>query len=240
MSNIEVNDISSTPIDSGGVDIGTMVTVAGDVIASFPKPPETIKDEEVFLVLTTKKGLSKKLNYKNFNKIRGTVTAIKLAEDDELVSVDVLFGKKDIIIYTKEGGAIRISTDDVRECGRAAYGISTIDLAGNDEVVGTAIINKNHKYIVVLTSKGKMKLCNLNQFKTMKRKSPTLQLTRLEKNEVVVNVKSVKLSNKIMVYTQFTENEFKVKDIPELTRNHPCKKMITLKNKDVVLELVVE
>ena len=71
MSNIEVNDISSTPIDSGGVDIGTMVTVAGDVIASFPKPPETIKDEEVFLVLTTKKGLSKKLSYKNFNKIRG-------------------------------------------------------------------------------------------------------------------------------------------------------------------------
>ena len=38
-----------------------------------------------------------------------------------------------------------------------------------------------------------MKLCNLNQFKTMKRKSPTLQLTRLEKNEVVVNVKSVKI-----------------------------------------------
>ena len=240
MSNIDVNDISSTPIDSGGIDISTMVTVAGNIVTSFPKPPETIENQEVFLVLTTKKGLSKKLSYKNFQKIRGTVTAIKLADDDELVSVDVLFGKKDIVIYTKEGGAIRISTDDIRECGRAAYGIATIDLAGNDEVAGTAIINKNHKYIVVLTSKGKMKLCNLNQFKTMKRKSPTLQLTRLEKNEVVVCVKSVKMTNKVMVYTQFTENEFKVKDIPELTRNHPCKKMVTLKNKDIVLELVVE
>lgn len=240
MSNIDVNDISSTPVDSGGVDISTMVTVAGSIVTSFPKPPETIENQEVFLVLTTKKGLSKKLSYKNFQKIRGTVTAIKLADDDELVSVDVLFGKKDIVIYTKEGGAIRISTDDIRECGRAAYGIATIDLAGNDEVAGTAIINKNHKYIVVLTSKGKMKLCNLNQFKTMKRKSPTLQLTRLEKNEVVVCVKSVKLTDKVMIYTQFTENEFKVKEIPELTRNHPCKKMITLKNKDVVLELVVE
>ena len=240
MSNIDVNDISSTPIDSGGIDISTMVTVAGNIVTSFPKPPETIKDEEVFLVLTTKKGLSKKLSYKNFQKIRGTVTAIKLAEDDELVSVDVLFGNKDIIIYTKEGGAIRISVGDIRECGRAAYGIATIDLAGDDEVAGTAIINKNHKYIVVATNKGKMKLCNLNQFKTMKRKSPTLQLTRLEKNEVVVSVKSVKLTGKIMVYTQFTEHEFKVKEIPELTRNHPCKKMIPLKNKDVVLELVVE
>jgi hypothetical protein len=55
-----------------------------------------------------------------------------------------------------------------------------------------------------------------------------------------VNIKSVKASDKVMVYTQFTENEFKVKDIPELMRNHPCKKMVVLKNKDVVLELVVE
>ena len=85
-----------------------------------------------------------------------------------------------------------------------------------------------------------MKLCNLNQFKTMKRKSPTLQLTRLEKNEVVACVKSVKMTNKIMVYTQFSEYEFKVKEIPELTRNHPCKKMVPLKNKDVVMEVVVE
>jgi hypothetical protein len=74
----------------------------------------------------------------------------------------------------------------------------------------------------------------------MKRRSATLQLCRLEKNEVIVNIKSVKVSDKVMVYTQFTENEFKVKDIPELMRNHPCKKMVTLKNKDVVLELVVE
>lgn len=240
MSNIDVNDISSTPVDSGGVDISTMVTVAGNVLTSFPKPPETIKDEEVYLVLTTKKGLSKKLSYKNFQKIRGTVTAIKLSDDDELVSVDVLFGKKDMIIYTREGGGIRISTDDIRECGRAAYGIATIDLAGNDEVVGTTIINKNHKYMVVLTSKGKMKKCELKLFKTMKRRSATLQLCRLEKNEVIVNIKSVKAGDKVMVYTQFTENEFKVKDIPELMRNHPCKKMVTLKNKDVVLELVVE
>jgi DNA gyrase subunit A len=240
MSEIDVNDISSTPIDSGGIDLGTMVTVAGNIVASFPKPPETIKDEEVFLVLTTKKGLSKKLSYKNFQKIRGSVTSIKLAEDDELVSVDVLFGKKDMIIYTRDGGGVRISIDDIRECGRAAYGLSVIELANGDEVVGTTIINKNHKFIVIATNKGKMKKCALAQFKTMKRKAATLQLSRLEKNEVIVSVKSVKSTDNVMVYTQFVEYEFKVKDIPELTRNHPCKKLITLKNRDVVLELVVE
>ena len=240
MSEIDVNEISSTPIDSGGVDLGSMVTVAGNIVASFPKPPETIEGKETYIVLTTKKGLSKKLGYKNFKTIRGTVIATKLAEDDELVSVDVLYGKKDMVVYTREGGGVRISTDDIRECGRAAYGLSAIDLAGNDEVVGTTIINKNHKYILVVTNKGKMKKCTLSTFKTMKRKSPTLQLSRLEKNEVIVAVKSVKDSNKFMIYTQHVEQEFKVKDIPELTRQHPCKKMMGVKTGDKVIDVVIE
>ena len=240
MSEIDVNDISSTPIDSGGVDLGSMVTVAGNIVASFPKPPETIEGKETYIVLTTKKGLSKKLSYKNIKTIRGTVIATKLSDDDELVSVDVLYGKKDMVIYTREGGGVRISTDDIRECGRAAYGLSVIELAGNDEVVGTTIINKNHKYILVVTNKGKMKKCTLSTFKTMKRKSPTLQLSRLDKNEVIVSVKSVKDSNKFMVYTQHVEQEFKVKDIPELTRQHPCKKIMGVKTGDKVIDVVVE
>lgn len=240
MSEIDVNDISSTPVDSGGVDLNSMVNVAGNIVASFPKPSEEIDGEETYIVLTTKKGLSKKLSYKNIKKIRGTVMAIKLSEDDELVSVDVLYGKKDMIIYTREGGGVRISTDDIRECGRAAYGLSVIELAGDDEVLGTTIINKRHKYILVVTNKGKMKKCTLSTFKTMKRKSPTLQLSRLEKNEIIVSVNSVKDSDKFIVYTQLIEEEFKVKDIPELTRQHPCKKMLGVKVGDKVIDVVVE
>ena len=144
-----------------------------------------------------------------------------------------------MILYTKNGGGVRISTDDVRECGRAAYGLSVIDLADNDEVLGTTIINKNHKYMLIVTNKGKMKKCTLSTFKTMKRKSQTLQLTRLEKNEYIVSVNSVKDSNSFMVYTQHVEHEMKVKDIPELTRQHPCKKIIPVKTGDKVIDVVI-
>ena len=239
MSEIDINELSSTPIDSGGVDLNTMITVAGGVVASFPKPEEEIEGKETFLVLTTKKGLSKKLGYKNIKKIRGTVSAIKLADDDELVSVDVLYGKKDIVVYTKEGGGVRISTDDIRECGRAAYGLSVIDMVDGDEVVGTTIIDKRHKYLLIVTNKGKFKKCSLSTFKTMKRKSQTLQLSRLDKNEVIVGVRSVKDSDKFMVYTNHVEEEFKVKDIPELTRQHPCKKLMVVKGGDKVIDVVI-
>lgn len=240
MSEIDVNDISSTPIDSGGVDLGTMIPVAGNIVTAFPKPEDEVEGKETYLVLTTKKGLSKKMCYKNIKKIRGTVIAIKLADDDELVSVDVLYGKKDMIIYTRDGGGVRISTDDIRECGRAAFGLSTIELAGDDEVIGTAIINKNHKYMLVVTSKGKMKKCTLSTFKTMKRKEPTLQLSRLEKNEYIVSVNSVKQSDKFMVYSQHIEQEFKVKDVPELTRQHAAKKMMGVKSGDRILDVVID
>lgn len=240
MSEIKVDDISSTPIDSTGVDLNNMITVAGSVVSTFPKPPESIDGQETYIVLTTKNGLSKKLAYKNIKKIRGTSSSIKLADDDELVSVDVLYGNKDMIVYTKEGGGVRINSDDIRECGRAAYGLSVIDLADGDEVIGTTIINQKHKYILVVTNKGRMKKCTLSTFNTMKRKSPTLQLTRLDKSEHIISVKSVKDSNKFMVYTQHIEEEFKVKDIPELTRQHPCKKLMGVKTGDKVIDVVIQ
>lgn len=73
----------------------------------------------------------------------------------------------------------------------------------------------------------------------MKRKSQTLQLSRLEKNEVIVGVRSVKDSDKFMVYTNHVEEEFKVKDIPELTRQHPCKKLMGVKGGDKVIDVVI-
>ena len=68
MSNIDVNDISSTPIDSGGIDLSSMINVAGEVLTAFPKPEDEIEGHETYLVLTTRKGLSKKMCYKNIQK----------------------------------------------------------------------------------------------------------------------------------------------------------------------------
>lgn len=237
MSEVKVNDLTSTPEGSTGVKLSNIINVNGHIIGAFPKP----KKESTYVVLTTKKGLSKKLAYKNINKIRGTVVAIKLADDDELVSVDILSDEsKDMIVYTREGGGIRINSDDIRECGRAAYGLSVITLADGDEVIGTTMIDNKDKYILVITNKGRMKKCTLSTFETMKRKSQTLQISRLGKNEQIVYIKSVKNSDIFMVYTMFTEEEFKVKDIVELNRLHECKKVMKISSKDRVLDVVIK
>ena len=102
------------------------------------------------------------------------------------------------------------------------------------------MINNRDKYILVVTNKGRMKKCTLSTFETMKRKSATLQISRLSKNEEIVGIKSVKDSDKFMVYTMFMEEEFKVRDIEELNRLHECKKVMKIPAKDRVLDIVIK
>ena len=63
----------------------------------------------------------------------------------------------------------------------------------NENVIKEFIDNKD-KYILVITNKGRMKKCTLSTFETMKRKSQTLQISRLGKNEQIAYIKSVKNS----------------------------------------------
>ena len=65
MREIDVNDISSTPVDSGGIDLTTMISVAGTIVASFPKPADEIDGkEELNLVEDDKEFLAVKKEYK--------------------------------------------------------------------------------------------------------------------------------------------------------------------------------
>src|SRR5690625_3462671 len=66
----------------------------------------TVKEflEEHYLFFTTKNGLSKRVSLSNFANIRkGGLIAINLRENDELISVRLTDGTKDIVIATKKG-----------------------------------------------------------------------------------------------------------------------------------------
>ncbi|MDV2888465.1 DNA gyrase C-terminal beta-propeller domain-containing protein, partial [Alkalihalophilus pseudofirmus] len=60
--------------------------------------------DDWYLFFTTKKGLSKRTTLEQFANIRrGGLRAINLREDDELISVRLTDGEKQIMIGTKDG-----------------------------------------------------------------------------------------------------------------------------------------
>ena len=75
--------------------------------------------------------------------------AVNLREDDELISVRLTDGNKDIIIGTKNGQLIRFHETDVRSMGRTATGVKGITLDSNDEVIGMEVLEESTEILIV-------------------------------------------------------------------------------------------
>ena len=86
-------------------------------------------DDDWFLFFTTKHGISKRSPLSSFAHIRNNgLIALHLREEDELISVRLTDGDKEIIIGTKNGLLIRFHETDVRSMGRTATGVKGITL----------------------------------------------------------------------------------------------------------------
>jgi len=92
------------------------------------------------LILATAKGMVKKTSIKDFENMRTSgLIAIRLREDDSLVSVRDTSGEDDIFILTKMGKSIRFPEKNVRPMGRATSGVRGIRLGASDDVIGMEV-----------------------------------------------------------------------------------------------------
>jgi len=107
-----------------------------------------------------------------FDTIRKTgLVAIKIADDDELISVNMTDGTKDIFIITKNGKGIRFNEKDVRETGRNTIGVRAITMSKDDVLVSISIINKSdeNKYILTVTENGYAKTTLSKEYRCQNR-----------------------------------------------------------------------
>jgi DNA gyrase subunit A len=116
-----------------------------------------------YLVMVTKKGQTKKTEFKEYDSRNTTLVAINLNEDDELVAVRTTSGQNDMLLFTRNGQGIRFSEDDLRPMGRATQGVRGIKLREGDEVVA-ATSNIDGDEVLLVTSGGYGKRTATDQF----------------------------------------------------------------------------
>ena len=159
-------------------------------------------EEDAYFIFTTKTGITKRTSLSNFANIRTNgLIAISLKEDDELISVRLTDGTKDIIIGTHLGMMVRFKEDDIRSMGRNASGVRGIRLRDGDYVVGMEILEENQEVLVV-TENGYGKRTNESEYRLQARGGvgiKTCQIT--DKNGPVVAVKAVTGEEDIMLIT---------------------------------------
>ncbi len=170
-------------------------------------PEETIeaiidtRDYETsrYLVMVTKKGQAKKTEFKEYDSRNQTLVAIKLADDDELVTVRTTSGSNDILIFTKNGMGIRFAEDDLRSMGRGTQGVRGIKLREGDEVVA-AVSNVDGEEVLLLTSGGYGKRTAMDQFRKQTRGGigvKAFKITRVRGN--LIAARAVKKEDEVFL-----------------------------------------
>lgn len=159
-------------------------------------------DADAYFIFTTKTGITKRTSVSNFANIRTNgLIAISLREDDELISVRLTDGAKQIIIGTRHGMLVRFKEEDIRSMGRTASGVRGIKLRNGDEVVGMEIVEPGQE-ILVVTEKGYGKRTSEEEYRLQSRGGvglKTIQIT--DKNGPMVAVKTVDTTEDLMLIT---------------------------------------
>ena len=137
------------------------------VTAMLPVPAEKVAGH--FLVMATKKGLIKRTELSEFTNLRKAgLIALVLKEDDELIRVALTDGSYELLLGTRNGMAIRFPETDMRPIGRAAMGVKSIELTGDDEVVDMCPVFDDMK-VLSITELGYGKLTEADEYRVQGR-----------------------------------------------------------------------
>lgn len=158
--------------------------------------------DDWFLFFTTKEGISKRSPLSSFANIRNNgLIALNLREGDELISVRMTDGSKEMIIGTKNGLLIRFPETDVRSMGRTATGVKGITLSGDDEVVGMEVLEDNAE-ILVVTKNGFGKRTPSEEYRRQGRGGKGIKTCNItDKNGDLVTMKVVTGEEDLMLIT---------------------------------------
>ncbi|MEK4138974.1 DNA gyrase subunit A [Kurthia sp. FSL E2-0154] len=193
-------------------------------------------EEDAYFIFTTKTGVTKRTSLSNFANIRTNgLIAISLREDDELISVRLTDGTKEIIIGTHQGMLVRFKEQDIRAMGRNAAGVRGIRLRDDDYVVGMEILEEGQE-ILVVTEKGYGKRTSEEEYRLQTRGGvgiKTCQIT--DKNGPVVAVKAVTGEEDIMLITiNGMLIRMDVNDISQIGRSTQGVRLIRLADEEFV------
>jgi DNA gyrase subunit A len=106
-----------------------------------------------FLFMATTQGTVKKTPLSDFEtRLKGGLIALNLHRGDELHWVAATDGKREVILTTERGMAIRFPETQVRPMGRAAAGVRGIRLRKDDRVVSMSVVSKGADLLVATRS----------------------------------------------------------------------------------------
>ena len=201
----------------------------------------SVKDFNDYLFMATKKGIVKRISLENFSKPRVSgIKAINLPTDnsDVLIGVQLVKKEQEVLLATKKGQAVRFNSGDVRDMGRASYGVTGVKLKTDDVVVSLEVLNTNE--VLTITKNGYGKRTSVKNYrKTARGGKGVINLKITEKTGEVVTTVSVNENDGIIITTaKGIVIRTNLKNIRVMSRVTQGVRIVKLQQGDYVTDLI--
>jgi len=190
--------------------------------------------------MCTKFGIVKKTAIDDFKSARNGMIAIKLRENDELVSIVVTTDEDNIIIATRKGKTIQFESKVVRDMGRNATGVKGITLGKDDYIVSMEVLT-GAPFILTVTTNGFGKCSLVSDYRTQSRGGKGLKLSKVTpKTGPICSAKQVKLEDDVILMSKSGKViRLSVTQIPVLGRDTQGVKLMNVTDDDEVVSIAV-
>ncbi len=228
---------------SRGRAIVNLIGIENDDSVQAFVPVKTLEDNDYTnnhnIIMATEKGVVKKTSLEAYSRPRKNgIMAIKVDDDDRLLSASLTDGNSTILLGAKNGRAIRFRETDVRLLGRNTRGVRGITLSDKDDRVVDMVVIKNTRNASVLAVSehgyGKRSLVEDYREQTRGGKGViTLKIT--PKTGKLIALKEVSDNDDLMIITEKGKIiRMHSKDIRSMGRNTQGVRMMRLGGTDKI------
>jgi len=157
-------------------------------------------EEEKALVFLSQKGLMKRTKLSDFSNPRaGGIIAAGVRGDDHIFDVLLSDGKAEVLVFSREGRAIRFPEEQLSLLGRTAQGMKGMGLRGKDRVVGMLLVRREAQVLTV-TENGMGRRTSVDEFPRQNRGGlGTMALPTGEEGGALVSAMEVVEEEEVMV-----------------------------------------
>ncbi|MCH9633843.1 MAG: DNA gyrase subunit A [Chlamydiae bacterium] len=137
----------------------------GEKIATILKV-SSFDQEGHYVFLSTVNGIVKKTQIQSYaNPRRKGIYAITIDEGDSLMNANLVGDDQQIMLFTKQGMAIRFDADQVRAMGRTARGVKGVSLKSDKDLVVACEVVNGDEQILIVCENGFGKRSNVDSFR---------------------------------------------------------------------------
>lgn len=195
-------------------------------------------EEEAYILNATSRGVVKKTELAAFSSPRRKgVYAINIDEGDEVISARLIYEGDQIMLFTRNGMAVRFDQAQARPIGRVARGVRGVTLKGEQDAVVSCEVVKGDETILVVCEKGYGKRSKVEDFRQTNRGGVGVRsIITSSRNGLVIGALSVRDNESVLMMSKSGQTlRISLKDLRVLGRSTQGVRLVNLKEGDTLV-----